>query len=27
LPFYADLVTYAEQINGYQSAWDLLSVD
>jgi ATP-dependent RNA/DNA helicase IGHMBP2 len=27
LPFYANLITYTEQINGYQSSWDLLSVD
>lgn len=24
LPFYADLVSYAEKVNGYQSAWDLM---
>ncbi len=24
LPFYADLVNYAEKVNGYQSAWDLI---
>jgi superfamily I DNA and/or RNA helicase len=24
LPFYADLVSYAEKVNGYQSAWDLI---
>jgi ATP-dependent RNA/DNA helicase IGHMBP2 len=24
LPFYTDLVTYAEQINGYKSAWDFM---
>ncbi|MEO6523543.1 MAG: AAA domain-containing protein [Mucilaginibacter sp.] len=24
LPFYADLVSYAERVNGYQSAWDLM---
>jgi ATP-dependent RNA/DNA helicase IGHMBP2 len=25
--FYADMVGYAEQINGYQSAWDLMSYE
>ncbi|AMR32980.1 DNA helicase [Mucilaginibacter sp. PAMC 26640] len=25
LPFYADLMTYAEQIGGYQSAWEYIS--
>jgi hypothetical protein len=24
LPFYTDLVSYAEKVNGYQSAWDLM---
>jgi superfamily I DNA and/or RNA helicase len=24
LPFYADLVTYAEKVDGYKSAWDLM---
>jgi superfamily I DNA and/or RNA helicase len=24
LPFYADLIKYAEQVNGYQSAWEYL---
>ncbi|EOR93709.1 putative helicase [Arcticibacter svalbardensis MN12-7] len=24
LPFYANLITYAEQINGYQSAWEFV---
>ena len=24
LPFYADFVSYAESLNGYQSAWEWL---
>lgn len=26
-PFYADMIKYAEQINGYQSAWDFVAMD
>ncbi|RKR83736.1 putative DNA helicase [Mucilaginibacter gracilis] len=27
LPFYADLISYAEKINGYQSAWELINYE
>lgn len=27
LPFYADMISYAERINGYQSAWDLIAIE